>query len=305
MSSELFHYQQFLETMPDAALLVNSHGTLIAANTIAHTLFQYTPSTLIGRPLEILLPQRAHATHATYLKAFFTQQGTRQMGQGIDLNGQRSTGALFPVDIMLRTVNLDGERYALSVIRDVSERKKLENSLKEALEAARRYALTDSLTGLANSRAFYEHLQHEINRLRRDLHPFCIAYVDLDNFKPLNDLFGHHAGDEALSTVAAEMRHQLRATDIPARLGGDEFAILLSDTNLDGARGALEKLRHSMLLCMRKKEWPITFSIGVICCQNADMLPNQVELIKQADRLMYRVKHEGKNGIAFDHYLAP
>lgn len=272
MSSELFHYQQFLETMPDAALLVNSHGTVIAANTIAHTLFQYTPSTLIGRPLEILLPQRAHATHATYLKAFFTQQGTRQMGQGIDLNGQRSTGELFPVDIMLRTINLDGECYALSVIRDISERKQLENSLKEALEAARRYALTDSLTGLANSRAFYEHLQHEINRLRRDLHPFCIAYVDLDNFKALNDIFGHHAGDEAHSTVAAEMRHQLRATDIPARLGGDEFAILLSDTNLDGARGALEKLRHSMLLCMRKKNGRSLFqsaSLAVktpICC---------------------------------------
>jgi diguanylate cyclase (GGDEF)-like protein len=140
-------------------------------------------------------------------------------------------------------------------------------------------------------------LSAELDRSRRYKRPFTLAYIDLDNFKIVNDSLGHGAGDEVLQTVVAVMREQIRRTDVVARLGGDEFALLLPETDLDAAHIAIEKIRSSLLLKMSERHWPVTASIGSLTCRDAQLSVDQ--LIKQADDLMYVAKSIGKNTASF------
>ena len=169
--------------------------------------------------------------------------------------------------------------------------------LRNSIEQEKQLSHTDYLTGTLNSRAFYEILEREILRTRRYLKPFTIAYLDLDNFKYVNDHFGHSIGDILLKTVSHIMTKSLRSTDEVARLGGDEFAILLPETDTDSARTILPKLRQLLLDVMKERSWHVTFSIGAITFHKPPEKADQV--IKMADDLMYKVKESGKNQIEF------
>jgi diguanylate cyclase (GGDEF)-like protein len=169
--------------------------------------------------------------------------------------------------------------------------------LRNSIEQEKQLSHMDYLTGTLNSRAFYEILEREILRTRRYLKPFTIAYLDLDNFKYVNDHFGHSTGDVLLKTVAHTTTMNLRSTDVIARLGGDEFAILLPETDSDSARTILPKLRQLLLDMMAQRSWSVTFSIGAITLHRPPEKADQV--IKMADDLMYKVKEAGKNQIEF------
>ena len=131
-------------------------------------------------------------------------------------------------------------------------------------------------------------------------HPFTLAYIDLDNFKTVNDQLGHATGDQVLRTVVSSVKKNIRRTDIVARLGGDEFALLLPETNQESARVVLSKIQDGLLEEMRKNNWPVTFSIGVLTCRVAP--PSTDALVSMADELMYSVKHDGKNGVKYATY---
>ena len=173
-------------------------------------------------------------------------------------------------------------------------------ALKRALQRESEMARTDHLTGAVNLRFFYEVAQMEIDRLERYKHPFTLAYIDLDNFKIINDQFGHSAGDQVLYTVASSVKKQVRRTDVFARLGGDEFALLLPETDQESARLAISKIQGNLLDEMQKNNWPITFSIGVLTCQVAPYSTD--ELVRMADELMYSVKQNNKNAIRYSTY---
>ena len=173
-------------------------------------------------------------------------------------------------------------------------------ALKKALQREGELARIDPLTGAVNSRFFYELAQMEINRLQRYHHPFTVAYLDLDNFKTINDRSGHMTGDEVLRTVVTCVRKNLRKTDVAARLGGDEFVLLFPETNQESARVVLSKIQSGLLEEMRQKNWLITFSIGALTCKVAP--PTTDELVKMADEVMYLVKHDGKNAIKYSTY---
>ncbi len=174
------------------------------------------------------------------------------------------------------------------------------SALRGATERERELARVDYLTGVANSRLFYELAQMEIDRCQRYGHPFTLAYVDLDNFKGVNDQFGHSIGDHVLRSVVSSARKHLRKTDVVARLGGDEFALLLPETDQESARGVLSRIQGNLLEEMRQSNWPITFSIGVLTCSSAPYTTD--ELVRMADDLMYSVKRDGKNAIKYSTY---
>jgi diguanylate cyclase (GGDEF)-like protein len=174
------------------------------------------------------------------------------------------------------------------------------STLRKVLEREREIAHIDYLTGAINSRLFYDFAQMEIDRIQRYEHPFTLAYIDLDNFKVVNDRFGHSVGDQALRTVVSATKKYLRKTDVVARLGGDEFVLLLPETNQESARVVLSKIQSGLLEEMRQNNWPITFSIGVLTCSAAPHTTD--ELVRMADELMYSVKHNGKNGIKYSVY---
>jgi diguanylate cyclase (GGDEF)-like protein len=171
------------------------------------------------------------------------------------------------------------------------------SELKKAMDNEKELARTDFLTGAINSRFFFELLQMEIDRSKRYKRPFSLAYIDLDNFKSINDRFGHQSGDRVLSVVVDYARNNLRKTDVVARLGGDEFVLLLPETNRESAPVTLSKLQKGLLEEMQRYRCEVTFSIGVLIC--SEVSASADELIKVVDSLMFQVKREGKNAIKY------
>jgi diguanylate cyclase (GGDEF)-like protein len=170
--------------------------------------------------------------------------------------------------------------------------------LKQALQKEREFSRTDYLTGITNPRSFYELASIELLRGKRSNQPMTIAYVDLDNFKNINDRFGHSTGDALLRVVAETMQTSLRRTDIVARMGGDEFVILLPEANEESSRIAITRMHNFLLGKMEQNSWEVTFSIGVVTYY---VLPATAgELLQQVDELMYEVKATGKNSIRFE-----
>jgi len=172
------------------------------------------------------------------------------------------------------------------------------SALKKALEHEKELARTDPLTGVANGRYFITLADMEINRARRYKHSFTVVYIDLDNFKTVNDHFGHSTGDALLRSVAHTIRNNIRATDIVGRLGGDEFAILLPETGPEPAEVITRKVQKVNLDVMQKNEWPVTFSIGVVTFVSP---PSTVdEMLKISDGVMYAAKKTNKNAIKYE-----
>jgi diguanylate cyclase (GGDEF)-like protein len=173
--------------------------------------------------------------------------------------------------------------------------------LKKTIEREAALARIDNLTGAVNSRFFYDLAQIEIDRLQRYRHAFSLAYIDLDNFKTVNDRWGHTTGDQVLRVVVNYIQQHIRRTDVLGRLGGDEFALLLPEADTEMARAVSMKIQAGLLEEMRVQQWPVTFSIGVLTCQVAP--PSVDVLVKRADELMYTVKHGTKNAIQYASYV--
>ena len=167
--------------------------------------------------------------------------------------------------------------------------------LRKLLDHERAQSRIDSLTGAMNRRGFLDATTKEVYRLRRYGHPFTLAYIDLDNFKEINDVHGHSQGDFLLQKVASTIVHNLRRTDVVARLGGDEFALLLANADKPAAQVAMQKIREQLQENMCRHNLAVTFSIGVLTCTEAPA--SEEEVINLADKLMYEVKRNGKDGI--------
>ena len=161
---------------------------------------------------------------------------------------------------------------------------------------------TDHLTGINNSRKFHSELEKELVRSSRYNHKFSLAYIDIDNFKNINDSFGHHEGDRLLLEVANSIIENSRSIDTVARLGGDEFAILFPETHLKEAKLAYDKLIGRLHQRMVEFDWPVTFSAGLVTFET---LPDDIdEAINIADDLMYSVKSSEKAKVAYKVWRA-
>jgi diguanylate cyclase (GGDEF)-like protein len=170
-------------------------------------------------------------------------------------------------------------------------------NLKKAHLRAEQLIRIDNLTGAVNARYFSELVNMEIERTQRTQRPFSIVYVDLDNFKSLNDNLGLSEGDEALRTIARLAKSALRKVDVVARVGGDEFAFLLPETNQAGSQSAMARLQASILDEMHKNNWSVTLSVGVLTCLKAAQTSD--ELIRRANELMVSAKQSGQNSIQY------
>jgi diguanylate cyclase (GGDEF)-like protein len=156
-------------------------------------------------------------------------------------------------------------------------------------------ARTDPLTGAANARTFYEEAVTATEWARKSVQPLTLAYLDLDDFKKLNDRFGHAAGDEALQNVVQLAQQNLRATDLLARLGGDEFALLLPGQGPEGAAALLARLQLVVAKEMSQRGWPVTLSVGAITFLKPGWDVHR--MIQHVDELMYGAKRQGKGRV--------
>ena len=166
-------------------------------------------------------------------------------------------------------------------------------NLRAAFAQQRDLAQTDALTKVANSRAFMDHMTYELRRAQRFRTPFSLIYVDVDDFKRVNDTHGHSAGDEVLTRVAKTLTESRRAVDTVGRLGGDEFAILMPSTGEEGAAKVLTTLPEQLHTSMQELSFKVTLSAG--CVTFVDPPAGVGAMLQAADELMYEAKKAGKN----------
>ena len=266
----------------------------------------YTQEEMMNAPpFSIMLPEDAPMIDESVART--TASGT-DSGTSIH-RMRRKDGSLVWMEVTARHVldPITGElKEFVSVLRDISDRKQFEEKL-----AAQ--ALTDSLTGLANRRSFDETLDREWNRTLRQASQLSLLLIDIDNFKSLNDRYGHQVGDDYLRAICAALSGAVRAPDTVARYGGEEIAVILLMADSESAVGTAERLRVAINgLRLTHEGNPagggrVTVSIGVATAlaRQGGTIRMPESLLLAADHALYEAKQRGKNQVATAVLMAP
>jgi diguanylate cyclase (GGDEF)-like protein/PAS domain S-box-containing protein len=220
-----------------------------------------------------------------------------QEGVEIWLTRKDGSAGCFQIS-SIPVLNADGQfDNVRGVARDVTDIHLRDRALSEAHARLEQISRLDELTGLLNRRAFEAALRPRLAHLARHKRSAALLYFDLDNFKAINDLYGHHQGDAALIALAERLRAELRAGDLAARLGGDEFALWMEEVTADGASARAERLLAIAAELNREfgaPDRPLGVSIGA-AISNPDNAETMERLICRADAAMYEAKRCGKN----------
>jgi diguanylate cyclase (GGDEF)-like protein/PAS domain S-box-containing protein len=308
-------YRVAIEASPTPTLVADADGAIILANAEVERLFGWEPGTLVGCSTDVLLPEELRAEHAAHRARYAVEPAARPMGRQRDLRARRRDGTEFPVEVGLSPVQTAGNLYVVCTIMDLTERSKIREDLsqqaallKQANLKLTELATTDHLTTLWNRRAFLEQMDIELERTVRDARPMSVLILDVDNFKPYNDEFGHLAGDEVLRGMARVLKKHARRSDFLARIGGEEFGVLLHAADRDGAVRMAERFRVGI----ETTSWPrrrITMSIGAVTVAFPKPVPRpktpeRSQLLAAADRALYHSKEQGRNRVTHIQDLA-
>lgn len=277
---------------PDGILLIDPQGRILVSNSAMGLISGFSAEELRGQPVEILLPEALHAQHRGDLQQFFQQPRRHNMGQGRILWLQRKDRVQIPVDIALGSFLRKGQPLVAAFVRDVTDMRRMEERMQYQ-------ATHDTLTGLGNRWVFQQHLQECMQQAQVTGEPSALLLLDLDNFKAINDGYGHPAGDHVLQEVAKRLKAVLRSQGWLARLGGDEFAVLLPHADGDVAAQWAEQILHAMQAPCAWGQVQLEFgtSIGVgLSPLDARDPPS---LMRCADMAMYRAKERGRGNFVF------
>jgi diguanylate cyclase (GGDEF)-like protein/PAS domain S-box-containing protein len=274
---------------PIGMALVDVAGRVLRVNDALCRITGYTAGQLCARSFRDLSdPRDVDIDAPQHLKLFEGRIPTYQIEKRYKHAWGHSVWVLLSVSLVRHD---DGRpQYLIAQVQDISERKELEGRLEHLVDH-------DFLTALFNARRFEEALAQETKSAARYGGGGAVLLIDLDNFKDVNDRFGHKAGDDLLKTVAAALRGRTRETDVLARLGGDEFGIILPQADADQAGrvadGIVKALRHHTAM-LAEHQIPVTASVGVALF---DGLTN-IEILAAADLAMYEAKEAGRNRFA-------
>jgi diguanylate cyclase (GGDEF)-like protein/PAS domain S-box-containing protein len=274
-----------LNSMSDAVLVTTPDGHVRTANRAAESLLGYEPGRLAGLDLASLVADEHRA-------AFDPASIVAAPGETVVSTAR---GQTIPVSVTASTISTDEPRFqgSIFVLRDITDRKRAERRI-------RYLARFDALTKMPN-RMQFQHLLHQaITRALRQRRSLVLLYVDVDNFKDINDTFGHDAGDRVLETLSERLGRILPGESVVGRLAGDEFAIFVETPEIDGDRHEQAASLARMLLTEIARpqhvgghEIEVTASIGIAACP-ADG-DNVIDLIRNADAAMYHAKRAGRN----------
>ncbi|KAA3642331.1 MAG: EAL domain-containing protein [Chloroflexi bacterium] len=267
------------------AIFLSEEGICVGQNLAAEKMFGYTLIEAIGQPgTNWIAPEDRDAVVQNMLS------GHEEAYQAVAL---RKDGSTFPAELRGKMMRYQGREVRVTSLRDITERKKAEEELNHL-------ATHDMLTGLPNRTLFDDRLSHAIEVAKRKKDQLAVLFLDLDNFKSVNDAFGHKQGDRLLQTIAQRLMDNVRQSDTVARLGGDEFAILLEGISTPSdVLPTVNKILQGVAepFTLQDAEAFITGSIGISLFPTDGADPDT--LIQNADRAMYRSKEEGKNNFRF------
>lgn len=290
------------EIIVDAIILIDDKGIIQRANPATAKMFGYETSELPGNNVKMLMPPRDRKQHDGYLRAYLETGQKKIIGTSRELLGQRRDNSVFPVQLSVSELISKGERMFVGVLRDISEGKALERSLREANEQLAISAATDGLTGLANRRQFDESLREAVNRATRDHSPLALLICDVDYFKNFNDFYGHQAGDACLQLVAGALSAVfLRSGELVARYGGEEFVAILPDTDRHTAEAMAAKVIEAVRTLAVPHEQSdaadvVSLSLGISVYTPGSVHPPTIErFIDNADKGLYQAKAAGRN----------
>lgn len=292
-----------LESCPVGMLLTNAQGTIVYHNIKAANIFKYREISLIGRSIEDLIPAKYHHRHEKLREEFKHYPVAREMSDNRVLPGLNADGEEFPVRVGLCPLSIESGIFTLVTVLECPEEERISQleRINRQLEEA---ATHDYLTGLSNRRLFIELGEKLLSLAARHCQTIALIFIDLDNFKQVNDSHGHAVGDRLLIRVADTLTQHVRKSDVVSRIGGDEFLICLNELRHEQdiqhiSNGLLNDIAAIDDIDGRKVN--IGASIGVLTVQareDMELLP----LVEQADGAMYRAKSSGKGRIVYiDH----
>jgi diguanylate cyclase (GGDEF)-like protein/PAS domain S-box-containing protein len=283
-------FASLVQHSSDLITVVGSDATIAYQSPSSEHVLGYAPEELMGTRFDGLVAPD-DAGHLLRLLADGAAYA-RKDGEVIECTLRHRDGTMRQFEI-LHTNLLDDEHVRGIVLnaRDISERKAFEDQLAHQ-------AFHDPVTNLPNRALFVERVRHAISRSRRESSELGVIFLDIDDFKTINDSLGHGAGDAALIDVAKRLSNSIRSSDTAARFGGDEFVVLLEDlegteTAVEVAERVLEDLRAPLMVA--GKELVLRASIGISILEG-DSTASADELIRDADAAMYIAKRDGKGG---------
>ena len=302
--SELIHAEekqrqqaQILEQIQDSVISTDLDGIITHWNNGAQTIHGYSADEMIGQHVHVLYPENEHQ------KVQWIQQQALLHGVYQDqITKITKNGDLIYTNITASVLKNDAgdvigiTRYS----QDITQKKEIEDQLKIQTKLLNFQAYHDALTKLPNRALFDDRLQQSITHAHRHNEKFALLFIDLDNFKQINDTLGHHYGDEVLKIIAERLSTCLLEEDTLSRVGGDEFTLLRQ--NLETSESA-SKIAENIIQILKPKivldghALHITASIGISLYPKDSILKN--DLLKYADTAMYKAKDEGRNNYQF------
>ncbi|OGV26003.1 MAG: hypothetical protein A3F18_02080 [Legionellales bacterium RIFCSPHIGHO2_12_FULL_37_14] len=281
------YIHKILESVPDALLIVNPQGEIVFFNKQTTKLFGYKEDELLGKTVDCLIPKSLRKKYIEERHKYNKHPKMRRMGSNLGLYGLKKNGKKFPVDLMLDPLTTNEGKFIFAAIRDMTLQKKFEINLE-------RLAHHDSLTHLMNRVSFEERLENVITGWRKNDKAIAVVFIDLDNFKDINDKYGHKEGDIVLKEIAQQLKKCMRRSDLIARIGGDEFVMALEDIHNDEDAICVAKkiINHFKTHFLTKRnKIKISLSLGITRYQNGDQVNN---LLRRSDIAMYLAKKSGK-----------
>lgn len=271
----------------DGIYLENEKGEILDCNRSGHEMLGYTREEMLKLSVRDLVTEDFARTIPEIIPD--------EMATGdryVERVNKKKDGTLIPTEINTRYVNLRGEKRLVVYSRDITERKKMEEEL-------RLLSIHDELTGLYNRRYIIDKLSSMIERLKRyEWDHFSLAMIDLDDFKKVNDMYGHLFGDEVLRKFGHTIGEELRTVDIVGRYGGEEFLVLLPCTYVRDAEVVIERLQRNVGSLEFTHPVTITFSAGLVEVTQERTGDCRLEsTLNLVDEFLYKAKREGKNRI--------
>lgn len=281
-----------LENAAEGIITIDEQGNIESFNSAAEKLFGYDDSEIIGKNVSALIPDVYREQHDSLFKDTINRSSPEKLQMELEVSALNKSGNTIPVSIKLSELVVEGRRLFTAIVADISERKAM-------IENLRKLAEHDSLTGLYNRFYFMEELERVVNRTQREHYKQdSLLYIDLDNFKYVNDTLGHLAGDCLLVEVTELLTSRTRKSDLLARIGGDEFAILLYEVDKETSKKVAEQYRVLLQDYTFKYDGKVVdvgCSIGIAMLE--DDIINKDDVLSRADFSCHIAKLEGRNKV--------
>jgi diguanylate cyclase (GGDEF)-like protein/PAS domain S-box-containing protein len=283
-----------VQASSQATLWITPDARITHVNTAACELYGFTEAQLLGKQMTEL---SSHLTAANWQDRWQALREAKRFS--VETEHINSAGKVLQVEVDINWIEFDGREYQFVFVRDIATRKAAEHSI-------RNLAFYDPLTGLPNRRFLLDRLKVAMALSMRRQTRAALMFIDMDNFKSINDTLGHDYGDLLLKQVATRLKEALREGDTVARLGGDEFVVLLEDLSLDGplarqqAQTKAEAIRHALSQPYPSDKVTMHSSPSVgVTLFGVDEVEDTDLPLKRADLAMYAAKKAGRNRVCF------